>query len=84
MAATHPLQPSPDGHLLLKMGGPLDALSKCPVTCTCGTAFMIYADATVGNPDECSLTVATTGQPEKARFKITLFFEIDEAAILGT
>lgn len=79
---THPIQPSPDGHLLLNMAGPLDALSKCPVTCSCGTAFLIYADATVGKPDECYLSIATTQKSEKARLEIRPFFEIDGVDIL--
>jgi len=81
--AIHPLQPSPDGHLLLKMGGPLDALSKCPVTCTCGTAFMMYADAAAGERDECYLTIATTQQPEEVKLGIRPFFETDGVDILS-
>ena len=84
VAVTHPLLPSPDDHLLLKMNGSQDELSTCSVTCTCGTAFYIYANATVGNPDECYLAIVTTSQPETARFAITPFFEIDRVDILGT
>lgn len=80
---THPLQPSPEGDLLLKMRGAVDALSKCSVTCTCGTEFMVYADAAAGERDVCYLTIATTRQPEGTQFDITPFFEIDGVDILS-
>ena len=80
---THPLQPSPEGDLILKMGGPLDALSKCPAICTCGTSFMVYADAAPGEKDVCYLIVVTTSQPESAQFDITPFFEIDGVDIIS-
>jgi len=79
---THPLQPSPDGHLLLQMKGPLDALSKCPVSCSCGTSFMVYADATVGQPNECYLRIDTVCQAEGAKFEIRPFLETDGVDIV--
>ncbi|MBN2415458.1 hypothetical protein JXO52_06435 [bacterium] len=75
VTVTNPLQPSEDGHLLLGMKGPLDALSKCTVSCTCGTAFMVCADATVGRPEECYLRIETLRQPPEAKFSIRPFFE---------
>lgn len=83
VAVTHPLQPSPEGDFILKMGGPLDALSKSNVVCTCGTAFMVYADASVGEKDVCYLTVVTLSQPESAKFEITPFFETDAVDVIS-
>lgn len=79
----HPLQPSPEGYFILKMNGPLDALSTCPVTCTCGTAFKVYATAAVGEKDVCYLTIVTTSQPEAVRFEIAPFFEADGVDIIN-
>jgi HEAT repeat protein len=74
---TNPLQPSPDGHLLLQMNGPLDAPSKCSVSCSCGTSFIVYADATVGEPKECYLRIDTVHQAAGAKLPIRPFFETD-------
>jgi hypothetical protein len=79
---THPLKPSPDGHLLMQMKGPLDALSKCPAACSCGTSFMIYADATVGESNECYLRIDTVHQAAGAKFPIRPFFETDGVDIV--
>jgi hypothetical protein len=83
VAVTHGLQPSDDG-LLLNMRGILDAFSKWQVTCTCGTTFLVHADATVGQPAECYLTVVTILQPESARLRITPFFKTDRVDVLQT
>jgi hypothetical protein len=79
----HGLLPSSDGHLRLQLKGVLDALSKWTVSCTCGTQFLVYADATVGSADEAYLVVVTTQQPSEARLAITPFFETDGVDVVA-
>lgn len=74
---TNPLLPSQEGHLLLQMGGPLRAPSKALASCSCGANFMLYADATVGKPDECYVVIATVSQSEEAKFGINPTLEFD-------
>ena len=74
---TNPLLPSQGGHLLLQMEGPLRAPSKALASCSCGANFMLYADATVGKPDECYVVIATVSQSEEAKFGINPTLEFD-------
>ncbi|NLX35568.1 MAG: hypothetical protein GXY68_02645 [Chloroflexi bacterium] len=83
VAATHPAAPSDEGHLLLRMRGVLDATSKTMVSCTCGTTFLVYADATVGQRGECYLAVVRLQQPAAARLPVVPFFEADGVDVLS-
>lgn len=76
---TNQFLPSPEGHLLLKLKGVLDITSKCMATCTCGTSFLMYADAPRG---ECYLTIATTQQKETL-IPIRPFFEADRVSVVS-
>ena len=78
--ATHPSQESENGHLLLKVKGVLDFPSKCLINCSCGTGFMIYADATRGKPGECYLAIVTVSQPKKTSLPIIPFLRMDSIA----
>lgn len=77
----HPTQETPEGHLLLKMKGVLDFSSKCLAKCSCGTTFMIYADASVGEPDTCYLAIITVSQP-KTVLPIVPFLKVDSIAVV--
>jgi hypothetical protein len=79
---TNPLLPSAEGRLVLGVKGPTDAPSKALATCTCGTEFMVYADATVGAANEAYLVVVRLAQPAAARVGIVPFFEADAVDLI--
>lgn len=79
---TSRLAPQADGSLRLGMKGPLDALSKAAATCTCGTVFALYVDATVGAPEESYVVVHRLLQPAEARLPIVPFFEADRVDVV--
>lgn len=78
----NPLLPSTDGHLLLNMKGVLDAPSKCIAVCSCGSSYLLYADATNCKPGEAYLVVTTTQYPEARRLALRPFFETDGVEII--
>jgi len=79
---THPTQKTPDGDLLVRMNGVLDFSSKCMGTCSCGTSFLVYADASGGEPGTCYLAIHTTSQP-KTSLPIVPFFQAQSIAVVS-
>jgi hypothetical protein len=81
---TNPLLPSPDGSLQLNMKGVLDAPSKCRAVCSCGSSYLLSADATQGRPGEAYLMVTTVDYPAARRLALRPFFETDGVDIVGS